>query len=196
MCVASSSARPAGRGWPSVPSEPRTWTEHALAAQPTDADRDAYRGYTSAAAKGVAVVSAVQGRWDHAVTVTDYLSVSYDPPTMLVSLYRLSRIAEAVEASGRWGLSILSAQQRPVAERLGEQGGPLDGLLGQTAHFRRQPGGPALIAGALAWFELRTVATHEAATHSLFVGEVTAMGRAAPFGVGPLVRFQSGYLLT
>jgi flavin reductase (DIM6/NTAB) family NADH-FMN oxidoreductase RutF len=175
---------------------PAEWTEHLIAPQPTDADRDAYRAHTAAAAKGVAVVSAVQGRWDHAVTVTDYLSVSYDPPTMLVSLYSLSRIAEAVEASGRWALSVLSAEQRGIAERLGEQGAPLDGLLGQTPHYRRTPGSPALIAGAISWFELRTLASHAAATHTLFVGEVTAMGRATGFGAPPLVRFQSGYLRT
>lgn len=173
---------------------PAEWSEHLVASPPTDADRDAYRSHTAATAKGVAIVTAVHGRWDHAVPVTDYLSVSYDPPTMLVSLYSLSRIAEAVEASGRWALSVLSAEQRDVAERLGEQGAPLDGLLGQTAHYRRAPGSPVLIAGAISWFELRTVSTHEAATHTLFVGEVTAMGRATGFGAAPLVRFQSGYL--
>lgn len=175
-------------------ANPSTWSEHAVGAPATDADGDAYRALSGNAAKGIAVVTAAHRGWDHAVTVSDYLSVTYDPPTMLVSLYSLSRIVEAVAGAGRWGLSLLASDQRSVAERFGEQGAPLDALLRQTPHFRRDPDGPALIAGALCWFELRTVATHEAATHTLVVGEVTAMGRAREFGAKPLVRFQSGYL--
>jgi flavin reductase (DIM6/NTAB) family NADH-FMN oxidoreductase RutF len=175
-------------------ANPSTWSEHTVGAPATDADGDVYRALSGSAAKGIAVVTAAHRGWDHAVTVSDYLSVTYDPPTMLVSLYSLSRIVEAVAGAGRWGLSLLASDQRSVAERFGEQGAPLDALLRQTPHVRRDPDGPALIAGALCWFELRTVATHEAATHTLVVGEVTAMGRAREFGAKPLVRFQSGYL--
>jgi Conserved protein/domain typically associated with flavoprotein oxygenases, DIM6/NTAB family len=175
------------------PDAPK-WSERLVPERPTEADRDEYRSLTASAARGVAVVSAVQGRWDHAVPVTDFLSVSYDPPTMLVSLYSLSRIAEAVAGAERWGISLLAAGQAAVVARLGEEGGPLDGLLAQVPHFRRAEGGPAFIGGALSWFELRTTAMHEAATHTLVVGEVTAMGRAGDFGAKPLVRFQAGYL--
>ncbi|MCX7520657.1 flavin reductase family protein [Microbacterium sp. STN6] len=169
------------------------YTEHLVREPAGLDDQDEYRRLSTSAAKGVAVVTAVHRGWDHAVPVTDYLSVSYDPPTMLVSLYGLSRIAEAVSESGRWALSLLASDQRRVAERLSDQGGPLDGLLRTTPHQRREEGAPAIITGALAWFELRTVATHEAATHLLFVGEVVAMGRSRELGGMPLVHYQSGY---
>jgi flavin reductase (DIM6/NTAB) family NADH-FMN oxidoreductase RutF len=173
----------------------RPITQHLVApGGASEADQDAYKLLSTTAAKGVAVVTAVHRGWDNAVTVTDYLSVSYDPPTMVVSLYALSRMAEALAETGRWGLSLLAADQRAVADVLGEQGSPLDALLRQIPHFRREDGAPPLIAGALSWFELRTTAMHEAATHLIFVGEVVAMGRAAPGTRAPLVRFQSGYL--
>jgi flavin reductase (DIM6/NTAB) family NADH-FMN oxidoreductase RutF len=168
-------------------------SERVLAAVPTEADQDVYRALAANAAKGVGVVTARQGRWDVAVTITDHLSISYDPPTMLVSLYALSRIAEAVTQADRWALSLLPDSLRPTADWLGEQGSPLVGLLGQVPHFRRDADGPALIDGALAWFELRTTAVHEAATHVLVVGEVVAMGSAAEPGAEPLVRFRSEY---
>jgi flavin reductase (DIM6/NTAB) family NADH-FMN oxidoreductase RutF len=142
----------------------------------------------------VAVVSAFHRGWDNAVTVTDYLSLSYDPPTMVVSLYSLSRMAEALTETEQWGLSLLAADQRAIADVLAEQGSPLDALLRQIPHFRRGDAAPALIRGALGWFQLRTIAMHEVATHILFVGEVVAMGRAAVGTRAPLVRFQSGYL--
>jgi flavin reductase (DIM6/NTAB) family NADH-FMN oxidoreductase RutF len=159
----------------------------------TTDDEEFYKALSGQVAKGVAVISAVHRGWDHAATVTDFLSVSYDPPTMVVSIYSLSRLAEAIETSGRWSLSVLSAGQASVADQLGEAGAPLIGLLDQTPHFRPEDGAPALVTDALAWFELSTVAAVEAATHTLFVGEVTWMGRPDGQPGAPLVRYQSGY---
>lgn len=161
---------------------------------PDDDDRKLYTVLAGNAARSVAIVSARFRGWDSATTVTDFLSVSYDPPTVLVSLYSLSRMAEAVAASERWGLSLLASDQRAVADALGEEGAPLVGLLDRVPHFRRDASAPALISGSLAWFELRTAASYTAATHTLFVGEVTAMGTDAPGSAAPLVRFRSGYL--
>lgn len=156
-------------------------------------DQEAYKRLSGSMAKGVAVITARVGRWDHATPITDYLSVSYDPPTVLVSIYGLSRMAEALDASQTWALSILSAQQRGLADALAAEGKPLVGLLDQVPHRRNTQGGPAIIAGSLAWFELRTIGRYEAATHLLYVGEVLSMGRDAPTTARPLVRFQSGY---
>jgi flavin reductase (DIM6/NTAB) family NADH-FMN oxidoreductase RutF len=156
-------------------------------------DEDFYKRLSGEAAKGVAVLSASQRGRDHAATVTDYLSVSFDPPTMLVSVYSLSRLAEAIEAAGTWSLSLLSSAQTAVADRLGEPGAPLIGLLDQVPHFRRDASAPPVIDGALAWFELRTVGSFPAATHTIFVGEVTWMGRPAVHRAAPLVRFRSSY---
>ncbi len=158
--------------------------------------RDRYRLLSARAAKGVAIVSARVGRYDHATTVTDYLSVSYDPPTMLVSLYGLSRTTEAVEEAGRWALSLLASDQRVIAEQLGELGAPLRGLLDRIPHWRREPGGPAIIEGGVAWFECRTVDVHTAATHQLVIGEVVAMGRSESHTARPLVYDRSEFTTT
>lgn len=155
--------------------------------------KDRYRMLSGSAAKGVAVVTTVAARYDHATTVTDYLSVSYDPPTMLVSLYGLSRTVEAVEDSGRWALSLLASDQRTIADEFGELGAPLRGLLARTPHWRREPGAPAIIDGSVAWFECRTTAVHTAATHQLVVGEVVAMGRSDDHRAKPLVFYRSEF---
>lgn len=156
-------------------------------------DAEFYKRLSGEVAKGVAIISSRSGTWDHAATATDFLSVSWDPPTMLASIYSLSRLAEAIETSGRWSLSILSSAQAAVAERLGEPGAPLVGLLDHVPHFRREETAPALIEGALAWFELRTVSSIEAATHTIFVGEVAWLGKPAALAASPLVRFRSSY---
>jgi flavin reductase (DIM6/NTAB) family NADH-FMN oxidoreductase RutF len=155
--------------------------------------QDFYKTLSGSVAKGVAVLSTVYRGRDYAATVTDFLSVSYDPPTMLASLYSLSRMAEALETQPRWALSLLAADQQWIAARLGETGTPLIGLLDNIPHFRREPGAPALITGALAWFELTTVKTTEAATHTLVVGEVEWMTRPSVTPAAPLIRFRSSY---
>ena len=163
--------------------------------RPSDADVDLYRRLSADIAAGVGVVSTTLRNRDYAATVTGFLSVSYDPPTMLVSLYAESRIGEAVEEAGVWALSLLSGKHQGAANWLASPGTPLQGLLAQVP-FRRGPAtGSAILDGALAYFELRTVSVHQAATHLIIVGQVLSMGTgAAPAEApDPLIHFGSSY---
>ncbi|WP_460465556.1 flavin reductase family protein [Arthrobacter pigmenti] len=164
-------------------------------AEPSQSSIDLYRTLSADIASGVAVVSTVWRRRDYAATVTGHMSVSYDPPTMLVSLYDGGRIADAVSESGIWALSLLGSAHQGNANWLASPGTPLEGLLNQVP-FRRGPAtGSVIIDGALAYFELRTVAIHEAATHLLVVGEVVSMGRDASGREvqDPLIHYSSSY---
>lgn len=163
--------------------------------EPSAADIDAYRTLSADMASGVGVVSTVHRRRDNAATVSGFLSVSYDPPTLMVSLYEQSRICDAVTGSGTWALSLLTSEQRGTANWLASPGNPVEGLLNQVP-FRRGPATSApILAGALAWFELKTVAVHEAATHLLIVGEVLAMGSDVTGSTAgdPLIHFAGEY---
>lgn len=108
-------------------------------------DQEFYKRLSGEVAKGVAILSTTHRGRDYAATVTDYLSVSFDPPTMLVSVYSLSRLAEAIESAGRWSLSVLSSAQAAVADGLGEPGAPLIGLLDQIPHSRRDVTAPPVV---------------------------------------------------
>lgn len=70
----------------------RTRPVHACSRAPADVvDQDAYRNLSDLITAGLAVLTTRQGPHDLAVTVDSYLDVSYDPPTMLVCLYGMSR---------------------------------------------------------------------------------------------------------
>lgn len=162
---------------------------------PTTASIDLYRTLSADIASGVAVVSTTLRNRDYAATVTGHLSVSYDPPTMLVSLYDGARIADAISESGVWTLSLLRSEHQGTANWLASPGTPVEGLLNQVP-FRRGPAtGSAVIEGSLAFFELRTVEIHQAATHLLVVGEVIALGRdvTGAQSQDPLVHYASSY---
>ncbi|GED00130.1 hypothetical protein KVA01_22840 [Kocuria varians] len=148
-----------------------------LDAQPTEPQVERYRTLAAEHAVGVGVVCSRYRGKDHAITVTAFADVSYDPPTMLVCLYDMGRMCEAVESTGSWTLSLLNARQRSVANWLASPGNPVEGLLDSVPFHRTERTGTPVIDGCLSWFELDTVSTHTAATHLVVIGRVTAMGR-------------------
>lgn len=150
-------------------------------------DEDDYRRLSELIAAGAAIVSTRQGSHDVAVTVDSYLDVSYDPPTMLVALYGMSRIAEAAEEAGHFCLSILAADQQHLADRFGTPASPLVGLL-SGLDVTRTADGDAVLPGVLAHFAIRVEQAVDAATHRLLIGPVVEMGQGR-LDLGPAVRF-------
>lgn len=142
----------------------------------------------------VAVVTCLRGRQPHAITVDSFLDVSYDPPTMAVSIYSGSRMMETLEMSEHFAISVLASEQRDLSERLGATGQPLYGALAGVDHSPAPRSGQPIIGGAVAWFELRTVDILTVATHSLVVGEVVALGASPGSGQSrPLLRWRKAY---
>lgn len=150
-------------------------------------DQDEYRRLSELLAVGLAVVSTRQGSHDVLVTVDSYLDISYDPPTMLIALYGMSRAAEAVEEAGHFCLSLLTAQQHHLADRFGTPGAPLQGML-NGLEVTRTGDGDAILPGTLAHFAIRVEQAVDAATHRLLIGPVLEMGEGSA-EAEPAVRF-------
>lgn len=150
-------------------------------------DQAEYRRLSDLLAVGLAVASTRQGPHDLLVTVDSYLDISYDPPTMGLALYGLSRAAEAVEEAGHCCLSLLAEDQQHLADRFGTPGAPLQGMLAGM-EVERTADGDAILPGALAHFALRIDQGVDAATHRLLIGPVVAMGEGRT-GAHPAVRF-------
>lgn len=157
-----------------------------MSATPAGVDVETYRRLSEDIAAPIGLLTTRVGRWDLVTVIDSFLDVSYDPPTMALSLYSDSRAAEAVDERGTCALSVLSADQAHLAERYGEPGLPLQGMLQGVAHTR-DVAGNALIDGALATFSLRVQAQHVAATHTLVIASITELSTGA--GREPLVRF-------
>lgn len=163
--------------------------------QPHDVSlTECYRELSDDIAAAVAVVSAKRGSAEHAITVDSFLDVSYDPPTMLVSIYSGSRMMETLEMSSHFAISLLASEQRDISERLGASGLPLYGSLKGIDTFPAPHTGQPVLSEAIAWFELRTTEVLEVATHNLVVGEVVALGAGRDAGTKrPLLRWRKGY---
>ncbi|MFI2348654.1 flavin reductase family protein [Streptomyces sp. NPDC019443] len=157
-----------------------------------------FRAAMSRLAAGVVLVTAhdpddgPRGE-DVGMTATAFMSVSLDPPLVLVSLRNGSRMDDLLAEQPLWGVSVLSESQRHVAGRFAMKGRVSDRLLFEDIPYTRgEVSGALLVRGALATLECRTEQRIEAGDHTLVIGRVLAASLPSGDG-GPLLYFRGRY---
>lgn len=117
-------------------------------------------------ASGVTVVTAVENGKTHGMTATAFLSVSLDPPLVLVSLDNRSHMHQILPAAGRYGVSVLAEDQQALSDHFA-------GRAAEDTHIRFiNRAGTPLLDGAVAYFTVKVLDVHPAGDHSLYVGLV------------------------
>jgi flavin reductase (DIM6/NTAB) family NADH-FMN oxidoreductase RutF len=134
---------------------------------------DAFRNAMSRWASSVAIVTGHHGNGDVGLTVNSLISVALQPPTLLVSLSETADSTPVIERSGTFGVSVLTAAQRPVSERFARAIPSEEKFRGLPVH--RGTLGVALLDGALATFECRVERIVPVADHHLVVGHVVTV---------------------
>jgi flavin reductase (DIM6/NTAB) family NADH-FMN oxidoreductase RutF len=142
-------------------------------------DVDLFRRAMSRFATGVTVLTTRVRDLDHAMTASALTSVSLEPLLLLVCVEREGRFHDAVVEAGVWGVSVLSGNDRAVADWLATRGRPLHAQLDRLPHRSGPQTGVALLDNALSTFECRTTAIHPAGDHSIVVGEVVSVTTSA-----------------
>jgi flavin reductase (DIM6/NTAB) family NADH-FMN oxidoreductase RutF len=117
-------------------------------------------------ATGVTVISVPHGDHAHGMTANAFLSVSLDPPLVLISIAQRARLHQLLGLGDRYGVSILAESQELLSRQFG--GRPLDWL---DVSFIWEDGIP-LLRGAVAHLFARVVDIHPAGDHTLFIGQV------------------------
>ncbi|MEU7022580.1 flavin reductase family protein [Streptomyces sp. NPDC048717] len=159
---------------------------------------DEFRAAMSRLAAGVVLVTAhdpedgPRGE-DIGMTATAFLSVSLDPPLVLVSLRNGSRMDDVLAEVPVWAVSLLAENQRQIAGRFAMRNRVSDRLLFADLPYRRGEHSDApLIGGALATLECRTESRVVAGDHTLVIGRVLATELPRAEG-GPLTYFRGNY---
>ncbi|MEU3398815.1 flavin reductase (DIM6/NTAB) family NADH-FMN oxidoreductase RutF [Streptomyces filamentosus] len=180
---------------PSVPPPPVTDLAIPHAEGVSDDD---FRAAMSRLAAGVVLVTAhdpddgPRGE-DVGMTATAFLSVSLDPPLVLVSLRNGSRMDDLLEEVPVWAVSVLAENQRHVAGRFSMKGRVSDRLLfADLPYVRGAVSGAPLLDGALTTLECRTENRVVAGDHTLVIGRVLSVGPPSPDGA-PLTYFRGKY---
>lgn len=139
---------------------------------------------------GVSVVTVHHLGVSHGMTVSSLVSVSLDPPAVLVSLERGTRTHDLIQSAGIFAVTILSADQRAISERFASSGTEADDRFAGLERHTLVTGAP-LIAGGLAFLDCRVIAAHPSGLNTLFIGQVLA---AQPGVDGqPLLYFDRQY---
>ncbi len=147
-------------------------------------DPRAFRDTMGRFATGITVVTTVVDNAVHGMTANAFLSVSLDPPLILVSVDKRARMHGFLERSGRYGVSILAAHQQDYSQHFA--GRPVEGLELKFVWVRDMP----LLAETLGHIVATVVDAHPAGDHTLFIGRVEYL---QAFEGDPLIFFRGQY---
>ena len=125
-----------------------------------------YRNTLGRFATGVTIVTAVENGKPHGMTANAFVSVSLDPPLVLVSLDNRCHMHGILSTGGMYGVSVLAEGQRALSDHFA--GGGAQCLRVQFV----SRAGATLVEGAIAYFVVRVKDVHQAGDHTLYVGAV------------------------
>ena len=132
---------------------------------------DDFREVMSRLAASVVVVSVRLGTGFRGLTATSLVSISAEPPMVLVGLERVTITRNAVIKSRAFNVSVLTRSQEFIAERFAGRA-PAVAEAWNDVPYHLGANGIPLIDGCAAWLECRLVQVHEAGDHDICVAEV------------------------
>ncbi|WP_189822131.1 flavin reductase family protein [Streptomyces finlayi] len=181
-----------------TPQSPLPSPRPASIPHPEGVSDDEFRAAMSRLTAGVTLVTAHDADGgpygeDVGMTATAFMSVSLEPPLVMVSLRNGSRMDDLLAEQPLWAVSLLSESQRHIAGRFAMKGRLSDRLLFEDIPWRRgEVSGAPLVGGSLAVVECRTEQRVEAGDHTLVIGRVLAVDLPSADG-GPLTYFRGRY---
>ena len=134
------------------------------------------KGFLDAMARlpaGVVVISTRLGDEFRGLTASSLVSISLDPPMVLVGLEGASATRAAILETRAFNVSVLTRSQEFIADRLAGRAPAIDARWTTLPH-RLGANGIPLVDGCAAWLECRLTEAHPAGDHDILVGEVEA----------------------
>jgi flavin reductase (DIM6/NTAB) family NADH-FMN oxidoreductase RutF len=132
---------------------------------------------------GVVIISARLNEEFRGLTASSLVSISMEPPLVLVGLERESATRSAVLESQAFNVSLLTRNQEFIADRFAGRAPAVDPTWQSIPH-RLGANGIPLVEGSAAWLECRLVAVHPAGDHDVCIASV----KLAQAGTGnPLI---------
>jgi flavin reductase (DIM6/NTAB) family NADH-FMN oxidoreductase RutF len=124
------------------------------------------------------------------LTCNSFSSVSLEPPLVLFSLRKASRLLGTFREAEGFAINILSQRQDALSGRFASSKieDKFDGVA-----WRSGPLGMPMIDESLASFECSVFACHDAGDHHVFIGEVKHMS-GGPAGHQALVFYKGAYM--
>jgi flavin reductase (DIM6/NTAB) family NADH-FMN oxidoreductase RutF len=138
-----------------------------LPAELGDDPRIALRRVLGMFATGVTVITTREGDQAHGMTANAFMSVSLEPPLVLISVDRRTKMCALLYGGRNFGVSVLSDGQSALSDRFA--GRPTAAAPEPRFEVVRDT---PLVDGALAHFVASIVRSYWGGDHSLFLGLV------------------------
>lgn len=155
----------------------------AMDAQPPHLDPQLFKRVMGRFASGVTVITSRTPGGVHGMTASAFMSGSLDPPLVVVSVGKQTKLHRAIDDSGVFGVSILAREQELHSRHFS---GCRSGCEPSFARFAEIP----VLDGSLASVCARVEQAHPCGDHSLFVGRVVHLSLKEG---EPLLYFTGGY---
>jgi len=120
----------------------------------------------------VSVITVGRGDDVTGMTVTSMSSFSVEPPSLVVSVNRAASSWPLLKQYGFFGVNILSAGQREIAERFSGKGGLQGAARFAGAEWTSRTPGAPLLVGSLAAIDCEVEEIIERHSHGIVIGRV------------------------
>jgi len=135
-------------------------------------DGEALRSVMRVFPQGVVVVTAgPEGREPRGVTVSSFMSVSLDPPLVVICIMQQAKAHGAIEEAGSFAINILAEDQGALSDHFATPNLSSEEQFATVAHEKR-PGHAPIIGSCLGYLDCTVVNKVAQGDHTLFVGEV------------------------
>lgn len=132
--------------------------------------RSDFRAAMAGMASTVCVVAARRGEEMVGRTVTSVFSLSATPPSILISIDIVSRLADIIAKTGGFSVSMLASGQTEIADAFaGKLAAEHRFGLGRWGQW---PSGHPKLAGAMTMLDCDVIGSMETGTHVLFAGAI------------------------
>lgn len=158
-----------------------------LRSKPEDEVRESFLDVMRYYPQGVSILTAKVDGKNWGMTVSSFISLSINPPLVLISIMKNTDTYKAIIRADHFSLSVLSDKQAEIAERFAsDEENRFRGVRiieGRT--------GSSLIEGALSYVECKKEKEIDVWDHTILIGRVLHAYRASD--ALPLVYFRRRY---
>lgn len=155
-------------------------------------DQRLFRDVMGTFATGVTVVTLEIDGEPRGMTANAVLSLSLDPPLVVVCVQRDGSMHELFERASGFGVNILAADQRPISDLFASHGVPEEPMGG--FEYRSGVTGVPLLAGTVGHVECRISERLPGGDHTIVIGEALDVGYDAE-DADPLLFHRGRYRL-
>jgi flavin reductase (DIM6/NTAB) family NADH-FMN oxidoreductase RutF len=132
---------------------------------------DRFRVSMRATAASVALVTSSDAEGGfHGMAATSWVSISMDPPSMLVTVNRSASVHAVISTSGRYCVNLLRDSHFDILERFSRS--DMRHLRFDAENWRRSTSGLPVLCEAMASQLCTVVASVDHGTHTIFVGRI------------------------